>query len=140
MCQEFKRLLVAKSRRVYKKRGPRSSLLIYAECFHGLPIAYLYRLRDGRSNVSYNFPKGHWQQIDFMQWPELVKDFIAGGGYKPPKRATKEKLPAAVLRAEKAQADLARWEKKLKTATGKVKKLRRRVAYYDRTLARGANE
>lgn len=49
---------------------------------------------------------------------------------EPPAVALRPKPEPAQLRASKAEADLARWERKLKLAQTKVRKLRRRVLYY----------
>lgn len=58
-------------------------------------------------------------------------------------RAEKPAKPAASLqekRAAKAAADLERWQRKLKLAQTKVRKCKRKVAYYDKAIAanRGA--
>lgn len=51
---------------------------------------------------------------------------------EPPAAALRPKPSPATVRATKAYAELERWERKLKLATTKVRKLRRRVAYYQR--------
>lgn len=84
MCQELGRLLRGKTRRMHAQRAKRQRIervLVYAECRHGLPIYYFYEVESGFSAVRYN--RRNWQrQTDFLEWPEEVKDFIAGGGYK----------------------------------------------------------
>jgi hypothetical protein len=49
---------------------------------------------------------------------------------------TKAKLSPVQQRAKKAAQDLARWERKLKLAKGKVAKLQKRVAYYAKSSAK----
>jgi hypothetical protein len=49
--------------------------------------------------------------------------------------AVKAKPSVQDKRAAKVQADLDRWQRKLKLAQTKVKKLKRKVAYYDKALA-----
>lgn len=46
----------------------------------------------------------------------------------------KQQATPVQRRAKKAAADLARWERKLKLAKGKVAKLQKRVAYYTKTV------
>lgn len=52
-----------------------------------------------------------------------------------PERQSTPKPSAADRRAEKAFLDLERWQKKLKLATTKVRKLRKRVQYYEKKTA-----
>ncbi len=47
---------------------------------------------------------------------------------------TKPRMSPVQKRARKAAQDLARWERKLKLARGKVAKLQKRVAYYAKTV------
>lgn len=53
----------------------------------------------------------------------------------PAERPAKPKASVQEKRAAKAQADLVRWQRKLKLAQTKIKKLKARVRYYDRVAA-----
>jgi hypothetical protein len=50
-----------------------------------------------------------------------------------PPQPIKPVVTPAQKRARKVEADLLRWQRKLKLAEGKIKKLKRRAAYYART-------
>lgn len=50
----------------------------------------------------------------------------------PPQRTAKPVQGITERRSEKANRDLERWQRKLKVATNKVRKLRIRVRYYER--------
>lgn len=60
---------------------------------------------------------------------------LAAWGKAQARAELKPKLTAVEKRAIKAQADLARWQRKLKLAQTKVKKLRAKAKYYERTAA-----
>lgn len=55
--------------------------------------------------------------------------------HEPASHQSKPKPPVQERRAAKAQADLDRWLRKLKLAQTKVRKLKRRVTYYDKAIA-----
>lgn len=59
-----------------------------------------------------------------------------------PEPASKEKPKEAVIekRAAKAQADLARWQRKLKLAQSKVGRYKKRVHYYEKKTAAATRE
>lgn len=59
---------------------------------------------------------------------------------EPSRRAVRPKPSRQELNEKRVRVSLARWETKLKTAQGKIRKLRAKARYYDRIAAkRGAN-
>jgi hypothetical protein len=63
------------------------------------------------------------------------RDTLVAEWSAPPAAIAKEKPSAQQRRAGKVQSSLERWQRKLKLAQTKVKKLRRQAAYYDKALA-----
>lgn len=128
MCQELKRIMVAKTRRRFTNHSKRQHITIVAECSHGLPLYYAYHQASGTAYVKQN--KLPWSPLDFMRWPEEVKDFLAGEGYRRPERPKKPKPSPQVLAAVRAIDNLKKWQRRLKLATTKVKKYAKSVNRY----------
>lgn len=65
---------------------------------------------------------------------------LAEWSAEPSQRETQQRT-LQEKRAEKVQKDLSRWTRKLKLAQTKIRKLKQRASYYERTLAamRGSN-
>ncbi len=60
---------------------------------------------------------------------------LAAWSEAPTERAVKPVATIQEKRATKAQSDLERWQRKLKLAQTKCRKLKQRVAYYEKSLA-----
>jgi hypothetical protein len=63
------------------------------------------------------------------------REFLLADWSRAIERPAKPKASIQDKRAAKAQADLERWQRKLKLAQTKCRKLKQRVAYYDKALA-----
>lgn len=97
-------------------------------------IAHLCQYRDRRHKFAEHDAEWHAQRV--LDAFRLGRDaWLAAWNEPPAEKPAKPKLSIAERRAEKAQADLDRWQRKLKLAQTKVKKLKRRVAYYDKRQA-----
>jgi hypothetical protein len=93
---------------------------------------------------SYDFvDRGHTRERSAdLQMRQVLDSFRASRDallakwlQEPASRATKPVAPVQEQRAAKAQKALDRWQRKAKLAATKVRQYKRRVSYYERTLA-----
>lgn len=63
------------------------------------------------------------------------ESLLAAWSEAPPERPAKPQSSVQEKRAAKAQADLERWQRKLRLAQTKCRKLKQRVSYYEKSLA-----
>jgi hypothetical protein len=93
-------------------------------------------VRAKTASIHAEFSQGMNAKLHAASMPQDTMDMLCakagveGFDLEPVKPNAKLKATPVQRRAKKAQADLARWERKLKLAKGKVAKLQRRVAYY----------
>lgn len=75
-----------------------------------------------------------WHAAPVVEAFRAQREQLLAAWEEPPAVALRPRPSPVESRATKAQADLARWERKLKLAKTKVAKLRQRVTYYQKRL------
>jgi hypothetical protein len=103
-------------------------------------IAHLLQWREGRTRQLELHRRtekdARWHEVLVLRAFRAEREALLAAWSHEPQAATIKMTPSVVeKRADKAATDLARWQRKLKLAQTKVRKLRTRVKYYERKSA-----
>ena len=100
---------------------------------HELTHLHQYLFRRDTGKKRWSELDARWHEVKALREFRANRDALLAEWSKAPAAKVAKPKPSIVeKRAAKAAADLARWNKKLKLAQTKVRKLKTRVRYYER--------
>lgn len=102
-------------------------------------LAHLLQYRDRRSVVLSAARKtefdARWHEVRALRAFRAARETLLAEWSTPPAERPRSVVSVSDRRAAKVFADLERWQRKLKLAQTKIKKLKRRATYYERRQA-----
>ena len=103
-------------------------------------VRHLWQYANRKSNVldaeRRTEHDARWHEVRALRtFRENREALLAEWSVEPAARPVKSKPSVQEQRAAKVQASLDRWQRKLKLAQTKIRKLKRQAAYYDKSLA-----
>lgn len=102
-------------------------------------LAHLAQYREGRigglKQMRVTEPATRREEVRVLRAFRANREVLLAEWSAAPPKPEKPKASLQDKRAAKAQADLGRWQRKLKLAQTKVRKLKTRVKYYEHAIA-----